>query len=325
MMATMKDVAHLAGVGVGTVSRVINNGQVKATTRQKVEEAIAQLNYEPDNYARGLKLQKTFMVALILPTVWHPFYGEFAYHVENELAKRGYKCMICNSDGRADRELEYIKMMQQNKVDGIIALTYSDIDPYVTSSLPFVSVDRHFSNEAISVSADNMDAGRLAAETLMSKGCDVLAYIGGQPRFPTEIGKRQIGFTDTCNSYQKENYYLLVPEPFVDLEGQLETFFRQHPDITGIFTINDFMALDVIAVLNQMGKKVPEDVQIIGCDGIRMASDRPLVVSTIRQPIEEMALTSVNALISLMNKEEVNRYNVLPISYLEGSTTKKVV
>ncbi|MEY8462578.1 LacI family DNA-binding transcriptional regulator [Streptococcus merionis] len=321
-MATMKDVAHLAGVGVGTVSRVINNGQVKASTRQKVEEAIAQLNYEPDNYARGLKLQKTFVVALILPTVWHPFYGEFAYHVENELAKLGYKCMICNSDGRSDRELEYIKMMQQNKVDGIIALTYSDIDPYITSALPFVSVDRHFSNEAVSVSADNMGAGSLAAEILVKKGCQNIAYIGGKAKYPTEVGKRQLGFTEKSEKLGVANTFLLMSEPIHDMEGQIERFFKENPTLDGIFAINDFMALDIIRVLNHMGKSVPEDVQIIGCDGIRMAAERPIVVSTIRQPLEQMAITSVTSLIGLMNKEDVPTYNVLPISYIEGSSTK---
>ena len=82
MKATMKDVAKLAGVGVGTVSRVLNNGSVKAATRQKVEAAMRELAYQPDFYARGLKMNRTNTVALILPSVWHPYFGEFAFHVE---------------------------------------------------------------------------------------------------------------------------------------------------------------------------------------------------------------------------------------------------
>nr|HPR81618.1 LacI family DNA-binding transcriptional regulator [Enterococcus sp.] len=91
MKATMKDVAAVAGVGVGTVSRVINGVRVKDTTREKVIAAIKELNYEPDEYARGLKTNKSNTIALILPTIWHPFFSEFAYFVEVELSKRNYK------------------------------------------------------------------------------------------------------------------------------------------------------------------------------------------------------------------------------------------
>lgn len=87
MKITMKEVAQLAGVGVGTVSRVLNNGSVKDSTRKRVERAIAELNYQPDIYARGLKTNRSNTVALILPSVWHPFFSELAFHVESHLEK----------------------------------------------------------------------------------------------------------------------------------------------------------------------------------------------------------------------------------------------
>ncbi|MBY5035287.1 LacI family DNA-binding transcriptional regulator [Streptococcus gallolyticus] len=321
-MVTMKDVAQLAGVGVGTVSRVINNGSVKEVTKAKVLAAIEELNYEPDSYARGMKLQKTNVVALIIPTVWHPFYGEFAYYVENELAHNGYKCMLCNSDSNSERELEYIKMMQQNKVDGIIGITYSDIDPYISSNLPFVSIDRHFSDDVVSVSADNEQAGRLAAKTLMAKGCKSLAYIGGKPKYPTEIGKRQMYFTKTCEEAGVENTYLLMPEPIQHFDKQVQKFITENPSIDGLFVINDFMALDVMKILVKMGKRVPEDIQVIGCDGIKMANERDNVVSTIRQPVDQMAIKSVDSLLKMINGETFERFSVLSVSYQEGNTTK---
>lgn len=321
-MVTMKDVAQLAGVGVGTVSRVINNVPVKAVTKQKVMEAVEKLNYEPDSYARGMKLQKTNVVALILPTVWHPFYGEFAYHVENELAQNGYKCMLCNSDGNSEREIEYIKMMQQNKVDGLIGITYSDIDPYVSSNLPFVSIDRHFSDDVVSVSADNEEAGRLAARTLIEKGCHSLAYIGGKPKYPTEIDKRQVFFTKTCEEREVKNDFLLMSEPIQDFEKQVEIFVNSIPELDGLFVINDFMALDVIKVLNRIGKRVPEDIQVIGCDGVRMAHERSNLLSTIRQPVDQMALKSVDSLLKMISGQTFERFSVLSVSYEEGTTTK---
>ena len=194
-MATMKDVAALANVGVGTVSRVLNSsGSVKESTRRKVEAAMKELNYIPNAYARGLKMNKTNTVALIIPTIWHPFFSEFAYYVESNLAEHKYKMLLCNSDVSSDKELEYIQMVQENKVDGIIGITYSDLDNFVSSHLPFVTIDRHFKEETVCVTSDNFHAGQLAVEKLVEKGCHKLGYIGTHSRFPTETTKRRDGF-----------------------------------------------------------------------------------------------------------------------------------
>ena len=115
MGVTMKDVAALAGVGVGTVSRMINDVAVKASTRKKVEAAIKELNFEPDASARALKTKRSQTIALILPTIWHPFFSEFAYHVEESLSKHGYKLYLCNADGDPQKEYDYIQMVKQSR------------------------------------------------------------------------------------------------------------------------------------------------------------------------------------------------------------------
>lgn len=119
-MASIKDVANLAGVAVGTVSRVINNaGAVKPATRDKVKAAIEQLNYVPDEVARNFKMQKSKMIALLLPSIWHPFFSELAYYIEDELDREGYKLILCNSGGKPEKELYYFDMLKQNKVAGL--------------------------------------------------------------------------------------------------------------------------------------------------------------------------------------------------------------
>ena len=105
-MSSVKDVAVLAGVAVGTVSRVINNsGAVKPATREKVNAAIKQLNYIPNEVARNFKMQKSKMVALLLPSIWHPFFSELAYYIEDELDREGFKLMLCNSGGKPEKKL----------------------------------------------------------------------------------------------------------------------------------------------------------------------------------------------------------------------------
>ena len=322
-MATMKDVAALANVGVGTVSRVLNSsGSVKESTRRKVEAAMKELNYIPNAYARGLKMNKTNTVALIIPTIWHPFFSEFAYYVESNLAEHKYKMLLCNSDVSSDKELEYIQMVQENKVDGIIGITYSDLDNFVSSHLPFVTIDRHFKEETVCVTSDNFHAGQLAVEKLVEKGCHKLGYIVTHSRFPTETTKRRNGFEKQAKQSGIPYAIYDGQDPVIELKQEIRTFFEENPDVDGIFAHTDFIALDILEVLEEMKRNVPEEVQIIGCDGIKMESGRRQIVSTIRQPVDLMAKAAVEKIIQVIDGESVSTKITLPVHYVEGPTTK---
>ncbi|CZQ99558.1 transcriptional regulator, LacI family [Trichococcus flocculiformis] len=322
-MATMKDVAALAKVGVGTVSRVLNSsGSVKESTRRKVEAAMKELNYIPNAYARGLKMNKTNTVALIIPTIWHPFFSEFAYYVESNLAEHKYKMLLCNSDVSSDKELEYIQMVQENKVDGIIGITYSDLDNFVSSHLPFVTIDRHFKEETVCVTSDNFHAGQLAVEKLVEKGCHKLGYIGTHSRFPTETTKRRDGFKAKAEQMGIPYAIYDGQDPVIELKQEIRTFFEENPDVDGIFAHTDFIALDILEILEEMKRNVPEEVQIIGCDGIKMESGRRQIVSTIRQPVDLMAKAAVEKIIQVIDGESVRTKITLPVHYVEGPTTK---
>ena len=325
-MATMKDVAALAKVGVGTVSRVLNSsGSVKESTRRKVEAAMKELNYIPNAYARGLKMNKTNTVALIIPTIWHPFFSEFAYYVESNLAEHKYKMLLCNSDVSSDKELEYIQMVQENKVDGIIGITYSDLDNFVSSHLPFVTIDRHFKEETVCVTSDNFHAGQLAVEKLVEKGCHKLGYVGTHSRFPSETTKRRDGFEAQAEQMGVPYAIYDGEDPVMEFKQEIRTFFEKNPDVDGVFAHTDFIALDILEVLDELKRKVPEEVQIIGCDGIKMEAGRKQFLSTIRQPVDLMAKAAVEKIIQVIDGEPVKTKITLPVHYLEGSTTKNEI
>ena len=325
-MATMKDVAALANVGVGTVSRVLNSsGSVKESTRRKVEAAMKELNYIPNAYARGLKMNKTNTVALIIPTIWHPFFSEFAYYVESNLAEHKYKMLLCNSDVSSDKELEYIQMVQENKVDGIIGITYSDLDNFVSSHLPFVTIDRHFKEETVCVTSDNFHAGQLAVEKLIEKGCKKLGYVGTHSRFPSETTKRRDGFEAQAEQMGVPYAIYDGEDPVMEFKQEIRTFFEKNPDVDGVFAHTDFIALDILEVLDELKRKVPEEVQIIGCDGIKMEAGRKQFLSTIRQPVDLMAKAAVEKIIQVIDGEPVKTKITLPVHYLEGSTTKNEI
>lgn len=324
-MATMKDVAKLAGVSVGTVSRVVNGSPgIKPLTLKKVKAAIKQLNYVPDEYARGMKKNKSNTVALILPSVWNPFFSEFAYHVENKLASLGYKMIICDSQALPDKELGYIKMVQQNKIDGIIGVSYSDIGNYVSSDLPFVSLDRSYDETVTYVTSDNYQGGKIAAKKLLECGVEHPAFVGSYNHYKNDTMLRSKGFCDELEKRQITYDILYELEPIEEFNQKIETFIKSYPKIDGIFCQTDFVAMNTIKILEKLGKKVPLDVQVIGYDGIKMTWDWPYFVSTIAQPITKLAESAVDLLLEKINDPTAATTILkLPVTYKFGGTTLK--
>ena len=318
----MKDVANLAGVGVGTVSRMINGTKVKDETFQKVTQAIQELDFIPDETARGLKRSMTHTVALILPTIWHPFFSEFAYYVEKFLSQHNYKLYLCNSDGRSEKEAEYVKLVDQNRCDGIIAITYTDIEHYISDGLPFVSIDRLFTHDVAYVASDNRKIGQLAYQVLKESSVNHFAYVGSHNRVKNRTMERGESFEAAVLKSSSLFSKLDMLEPVVDNKTQIKAFLLENPSIDGIFAINDYEALDVLAVLTELGRKVPEDVQVLGCDGIKMSAEREYVVSTIKQPTEAMAKSAVDRVLALAAGEETVKEQLLDVSYIKYQTTK---
>ncbi|GED50322.1 LacI family transcriptional regulator [Carnobacterium maltaromaticum] len=322
MKATMKDVAKLAGVGVGTVSRVINGVRVKDSTLKKVNQSIQELGYEPDIYARGMKTNRSNTIALIVPTIWHPFFSEFGFHVEKELKALGYKIFLCNSTGDPAVEDEYIQMIKQNKVDGIIGITYTDIDKSVSSDIPFVSIDRHFTSKVTIVAADSKQGGEIAFNELNKRGCQHFAFVGTHQDKESETKNRRIYFEKSARRAGKKISILDFEEPIVDFENQVQKFFIDNPTIDGLFGINDFLAMDVMKELEKLGKKIPEDIQVIGFDGVKLSEEREYLMTTIRQPLETMAKVAVEQIMNAINGDPIDYKTIIPVTFIEGSTTK---
>ena len=144
-MATIKDVAMDAGVSVGTVSNVINGGKVSEERRQRVERSIQKLGYQVNGIARKMRTQRTDYVVVILPNIINPFYSLLLQGLEHALSAYDKQPLLCISDGEKEKEIKYIEMARANKVDGIIGVTFSDVEEYLDDTLAFVSIERRFS------------------------------------------------------------------------------------------------------------------------------------------------------------------------------------
>ncbi|MCM3697939.1 LacI family DNA-binding transcriptional regulator [Paenibacillus macerans] len=322
-MSSIKDVANLAGVAVGTVSRVINNsGAVKPATRRKVEEAIQELNYIPNEIARNFKMRKSKMVALLLPSIWHPFFSELAFYIEDELDREGYKLMLCNSGGKPEKELYYLDMLQQNKVAGIVGITYNDIENNVSNDIPIVSIDRHFNKKITCVTSDNFEGGRLALKELIKAGVRKPAFLGSVTSVFSETMNRREGFVHEAKTMGVDYVVYQKPDPVVDDDAYFEQFLDEFRDVDGIFAITDMFAAKYIERAGRRGIRVPEDVKVIGYDGIQ---DHPYfhpILSTIRQPVEEMARTTIRLLFKKIEGESLDlEVYRLPVIFRQGETT----
>lgn len=325
-LSTIKEVAKRAGVSVGTVSKFINNIEVKPKTKIAIEAAIKELNYEPNIYARGLKMNRTNTIALILPTVWHPFFGELAYNIEKNLRKLNYKMVLCNSEGDYKIELDYITMAKQNQVDGIIAITYSDIEPYISTKLPIVSIDRFFNEDITYVSSDNLMGGYLAAQKLVESGCRSICFIGEGSKKDNSTRNRKKGFMNYCEEHQLEYQICEMIGDHAKFDETLKQFLMDNlikqKKIDGIFTVTDAYALLIIEKLKEYQLSVPDDVQIIGFDGAKSSKYDTIKISTIRQPIELIAKQAVQSIDALINKEIIEKEIILPVEFQKGNTTK---
>ncbi|MDE6591413.1 MAG: LacI family transcriptional regulator, partial [Oscillospiraceae bacterium] len=195
---TMKDVAQEAGVALGTVSKVINGLPVGESYKTKVEEAARRLGYEVNEYARGLRAGKTYTVALILPGLNHPFFAALAQEVYTALARRDHRMLVYVTASDPEMEQRCVNMVRQNKVDGIIGLTYNPLA--LDESLPFVSIDRSIASNIPCVASDNFGGGRIAAEKLIGLGCRRLAFLRIGSSSPSETDRRGDGFETTCRS-----------------------------------------------------------------------------------------------------------------------------
>jgi len=329
-MLSVKNVAELAGVSVGTVSRVINNHpSVKPVTREKVLAAIEKLHYVPNEVARNFKMQKSMMVALLLPDIAHPFFSELTNYIEDELDAQNYKMILCNSKGKPQKEQYYYDILSQNKVAGIIVITFNNVEHAIMKKIPVVAIDRHITAEISCVTSDNYAGGRMAFRELVKAGVKRPAFLGYIPNVYlnsaiSEVHTRKEGFCDEADAQGMPYTCFEIPDDDQQLEENLEKLITSDAlkKIDGLFINGDLFAARFIKIARAHQVRIPEDLRIIGYDGSRNLSCCPPYLSTIRQPIETIARTAVQLLVRSIAGETIKPETChLPVEFIQGDTT----
>ncbi|MFM1654666.1 LacI family DNA-binding transcriptional regulator [Brevibacillus sp. B_LB10_24] len=329
-MATIRDVAKLAGVSVATVSRVINkNGYVNKETEQKVTRAIEHLRYEPNAVARGLAGKQTGTIALVLPDISNPFFPEVARAVEDMAQSHGYTVILCNSDDQGSKEKLYIEVLKKKYIDGIIfaSNTLEQDDVERLGKVPLVVLDRApMSNICSVIRSKNQEGAKLAVKHLQEVGCKKIAHIYGPQELVT-AKKRLSGYEEAVKEFSWFSPSLMVPG-FFRIDGGLravQELMSKHPDVDGIFAGNDLMAIGAIKGLNRMGIRVPKDVAVCGFDGIGLTEVTEPELTTIAQPIYDMGALATRVLIEkiVTGTEEIKLYE-LDVTLVQRDSTRRV-
>ncbi len=317
MGITIKDIARLAGVGISTVSRVINNsGSVSDETRKKVLGIVNQYNYIPNNSARNLKITQSKNIALLVKGITNPFFNKMIRKIEQEIALRGYTLMISNVNDNSHELDIAIQETQDNNLCGVIIMGGSydcTEEKFLQLGIPCVLVTIS-ANEMVdpsiysSVRIDDEKEGRRATNYLISLGHRRIGFIHHTPNE-----------NSTPNTLRYKGYLRALKENGIPFDPDLvainhtrddagykvgfqlmKQLYTRNRDITAVFAFADSLAIGAAKAVFSMGLSIPDDISIVGFDGIEMSKYYQPSLDTIYQPATEMALSSVEILFDML-------------------------
>ncbi|MCM3338131.1 LacI family transcriptional regulator [Paenibacillus sp. MER TA 81-3] len=306
MKVSIFDVAKKAGLSVVTVSRVLNNAStVREKNRQKVLQAMKELDYHPNAAARSLAKGKTGVIGMIVTTLQDSYLDNIVQTVSVLLRDHGYYLALSVANHPLE-EGAGSYLIQEDRVDGLLILAAVDEEPYVMElkkrKIPFVLIDNQKNHPAVSsVTVDNFKGGYEAAKHLIDLGHRSIAHIQGPQYFLSAI-ERERGFMQAVKEEGLEPFSI-EPGEFTIQSGYdiVQKWLAKGQMPTGLFAADDFTAIGAINALRQAGCRIPDDVSVIGYDDQSLASELRPRLTTIRQPAVQMGKMAVDVLMKQIN------------------------
>jgi LacI family transcriptional regulator len=319
----MSDVAREAGVSLMTVSRVVNNkGEISDETRLRVQTVIERLGYRPSGIARSLAGGQTYTIGLVVPDIANPYFSGIAHGVASVANAEGFGVLLCDCEEFTSLELTMLDVLEEKRVDGVIVAAprtpTEKLLPTLLRHPNVVVVNRLFQDSEGPMARgyvmnDDMRGGYIVATHLVERGHKVIGFLGG-PASSYGSKQRMAGFRNAL----EEHGLALDPDnirfctPTVDGgRTSASQLIQEHPEITALFCFNDLIAIGVLQCCEQMGRKVPDDLAIIGYDDIPMASWVTPTLTTCKVKFEEMGKAAMQLLIDHINDCEGDCNNVV--------------
>jgi LacI family transcriptional regulator len=330
---TIYDVARLAGVSTATVSRALNaTGKIAPGTREAIDAAVEQLGYQPSAAARSLVTKSTQTIALLLPDITNPFYAELVSGIQERALESGHTMLLCTTEGDPEREEQYLTLLRAKQVDGALVdglvLPPDRITHFVRDGLPIVCLDRDIDSTSVPlVQVDNQLGAHLATDHLLELGHIRIAHVEGAP----ELGishERVAGYLGAYHDLGLEPDAQLRAVGAFTEEGGYEATRQllDRSEFTAVFAANDLSALGVIHALVESGRRVPEDVSVVGFDDLRLSRFTTPPLTTVRQPAREIARRATQLLLDLAAGRTVDKLRHLlePELVVRESTARRL-
>ena len=327
-MVTIKDVAKYAGVSVATVSRVLNKKEpLTEKTIKKVEDAIEALGYYPNMYARTLVGGKNNILGVILSSFNNPFFAELAQELEAAAKAREYNILFTAAGTDFNEKMAATEYLLSRQVDGIIFSSYVDPDKEAKirerCKVPFVEM-LHPLSDTYSVYSDDKQGGILAARHMYAKGCKKLVHISAQTTVYKYADERTYAFVRECanlgidcrvyqNEYEVTN--------LAGIRELINRIFYENRDVDGMFLSNDILATQCLAYALSQGYRIPDDIRIMGYDGIYITSLVYPALTTVQQNFTKLAECAVDTAINLIEGKETPKEILIPVELIERKTT----
>lgn len=313
-MAVIKDVAREAGVSPTTVSRFLNGGKyVKAEIQERIQAAIDKLNYTPSHIARSLVRQSTKMIGVIVPDIQSNYHSTLLSFIEATASRCGYSILMCNIAEDTGKEQAYIEFLKNMPVDGIVILHEELNDETAallnSTSIPIVFAGvRPTKGQFISVCIDDYKAAYDGVSFLADAGHRGIALLGGNMKDHTSGKERLKGYQDALEArgLALENRRMILGgySARAGYRLGLELLELQDPEITAVFCMSDSVAVGCLNAFIDNGIRVPEDISLLGFDGIDIVEQVRPRLSTVSQPLDEIGNMSVELLVDAIEKRE---------------------
>ena len=325
-MSSIREVARLANVSPATVSRVINGtANVDADKTERVLRAISETGFIPNEAARTLFKKSANMIGLVLPDIANPFFTQLASAIDKTAAQMGYRLFMYNTNDDPNKELAAFQALLSMNADGIILTSCSEkVKPLVeTCKVPVVITDRISSVPGMDayLYCDCYQGGRLATEHLIQCGCKRIVCMQA-PQTMFSARTRYEGYRDVCREYGLEERVIPCDYDFNMGLTATEELLRRFPDVDGIVACNDMVAISAYKVLHKLGISVPDQIQIVGFDGIHLSSLLSPELTTVAQPIHEIGVKATELIIHNDPLQKGTKF-VYPAALIVRETTKK--
>lgn len=326
ILVTIRDVAKLAGVSQATVSRVLNGtAGVDPEKEKRVINAVNETGFKPNEVARSLFRKSSRIIGYVVPSILNLFLNEIGRAIEDEAFQHGFRVILCNTDEKPEKESLYINMLSSMNADGAVIISNNNgLEAEISScGFPVVVLDQKIDERysAISVQCDNYQGGYLAAEHLVQCGCRKIVQMRGPQKYISGVDRFR-GYLDVCEKYGIEPRYV---DSNYDFESGLECarkILSTFPDADGILASSDMTALSFYKILCQSGRRVPEDVMIVGYDNVRLSTLVTPEFTTVAQPMEKIGRLAVQLIADkISGQKEVPPNHMLPVELKARQTT----